>query len=368
MRMGIDWCKSFRPLVCRAAVAAVLLFAAPSRITMAQKPAEPQASFPRYAVIDLGPMQRIAADVVPGLSASGNVAFSEQTDSEAFVAVQYSAGSYGKQSRKLLPEPEGYLNSFPYSVNDAGDSVGWANTTLNPVDSTATVHAVLFRNGHVTDLGTLGGLRSRAYAINNQGMIAGVSELPGGQQRAFRYSNGKMAPLNTLPGGSYGIAFDINDSGVIVGGSGLPSSTPKPLIHAVIWRGNSVHDLGALSEKGNSLAYAINNHDDVVGVSDTGDDESVFLYADGKMQDLHIAGHALSINDQRQIVGTLTPQERKRPRGFLWENGELHDLNTLLPPDTYRIEVAYRINNRGQILCRGYAKDGFHLVLLVPAR
>jgi len=331
--------------------------------TASVTPAAISARSARYTVTDLGVIQRIAADIVPGLSASGNTVISQQMETQAFNSVFYD----GKTRKPLLP-PEGYRNSFAYSVNDHGDAVGWSNTTLNPVDSMSTVHATLFGGGRSTDLGTLGGQRSRAYAINNKNVIVGVSELEDHQQRAFRYADGTMVPLAPLPGGKYSAAFDINDAGVIVGGSGIESATSKPIVHAVLWRDGVALDLGTVSGKGNSLAYALNSRGDVVGIADEHSEETVFLYSEGKMRDLGIRGHAFSINDQRQIVGTLAPEERGRPRGFLWENGEVRDINTLIQDDTYRIEIAYRINNRGQILCSGFGQGHMHALLLNPVK
>jgi probable HAF family extracellular repeat protein len=284
-----------------------------------------------------------------------------QDKSQAFSAVLYEGGT-----QKLLPKPEGYRNSFACSVNDRGDSAGWSNTTLNPVDSISTVHATFFTRDRAVDLGTLGGLRSQAYAINNQGVIVGVSGLKDNKQCAFRYVDGEMTCLASLPGEIYSVAFDINSAGVIVGGFGIASESAKPVVHAVLWRGNKPQDLGTLSGKRDSIAYAINNHDDVAGVSDLQEGETVFLYSRGKMTDLGIDGHAFAINDRRQIVGTLTPEERGRPRGFLWQNGTVYEINTLIPADTYSIDVAYRINNRGQILCSGWGSGHMHALLLNP--
>jgi probable HAF family extracellular repeat protein len=215
-------------------------------------------------------------------------------------------------------------------------------------------------------LGTLGGPRSCAYAINSTNLIVGVADLPDHRRRAFRFVNGKMAALPPLAGGNYSAAFDVNDAGDIVGASELGSVATKPLIHAVLWRGSEPQDLGALSATGNSIAYAINNQGDVVGVSDTASGERVFLYADGKIRDLNIRGHAFAINHQRQIVGTVTPAERGRPRGFVWENGELRELDNLIPANIWHIEIAYRVNNRGQLLCSGYGNGNLHALLLNP--
>jgi len=192
-----------------------------------------------------------------------------------------------------------------------------------------------------------------------------VSELADGTQRAFRYAV-RMEPLNTLTGGSYSIAFDINSAGLIAGASGLPSISNKPRVHAVLWLNGVPQDLGTVEETGNSIAYAVNDHGEVTGVSDLDGRETVFLYQQGTMRDLHIDGHAFSINNAHDIVGTLAPPERGRSRGFLWHDGVLRDLNTLLIADTYQIEVAYRINQHGQIVCSGMGKGNLHALLLNP--
>jgi len=196
-------------------------------------------------------------------------------------------------------------------------------------------------------------------------VVVGVSELSDGTQRAFRYA-GTMEPLDTLSGGTYSIAFDINDAGMIAGAAGLPSISEKPKVHAVLWLNGVPRDLGTLEQAGNSVAYAVNDHGDVTGVSDLDGEETVFLYQQGAMRDLHIRGHALAINNAGDIVGTLDPPERGRPHGFLWHQGVVRELNSLLITDTYQIEVAYRLNGRGQILCSGVGHGNLHALLLNP--
>jgi probable HAF family extracellular repeat protein len=346
------------PILSTSAGVLALTFAAPCFAGAA-------AEGPRYQVVDLGVIQRLAVDIAPGLSRTGNIVTWHQREGQTFIGLL----RVGTTERALTP-PRGYQNSFAYSVNDRGNAVGWSNTTANPVDSASVVHATYFGRRGAIDLGTLGGRRSRAYAINDRDVVVGVSELSDGTQRAFRYS-GRMEPLATLMGGTYSIAFDINHAGLIVGASGVPSSANRPRAHAVLWIKGVPRDLGALEEDGNSIAYAVNDHGDVTGVSDLDGEETVFLYRQAMMRDLHIDGHAFAINNARDIVGTLTPPERGRPRGFLWRDGVLRDLNTLLVTDTYRIEVAYRINDRGQILCSGVGQPGMgqgslHALLLNP--
>jgi probable HAF family extracellular repeat protein len=315
---------------------------------------------PRYEVVDLGIIQRLAVDVAPGLSRSGNIVTWHQNEAQTFTGLL----RMGARERTLIP-PRGFQNSFAYSVNDRGNAVGWSNTTANPVDSASVVHATFFSRRGAIDLGTLGGRRSRAYAINDHDVVVGVSEIGNGTQRAFHYA-GRMETLDPLTGGAYSIAFDINNADLIAGASGVPSTSNKPRVHAVLWLKGVPQDLGTLEEAGNSVAYAVNDLGEVTGVSDLDGEETVFLYQQGTMRDLHIGGHAFSINNAHDIVGTLAPPERGRPRGFLWHEGVLKELNTLLVADTYQIEVAYRINERGQIVCSGMGQGNLHALLLNP--
>lgn len=329
--------------------------------------AQHSAQEPRYHVTDLGSLQRLASDLAPGLNAGGGTVVWRQNESGSFSTV-LGSGSV----QKVLETPAGYTNSFAYSVNDSGNAAGWANTTLNPVDTISVMHAIMLAERGSQDLGTLGGRWSRGYAINNGNVVVGVSELATRESRAFQYASGKMSELRPLPGGETSIAFGLNESGVVVGGSSVPHPASIPMvIHAVLWRDGVPADLGALRADGSSLAYAVNNRGDVVGKADAVQEETAFLYSDGKMQDLHIdRGHAFGINDGRQIVGSKQTGEDRHPHsvGFLWDNGALYDLNECIPHESgFSIQGAFRINNSGQIAAIGAYKGELHALLLTPA-
>ena len=99
------------------------------------------------------------------------------------------------------------VTSFAYGVNNAGDVVGFAGT------------AFLYKNGTVTNLGTLGGNNSTAYDINNNGAIVGSAETLSNMDHAFAYINGLMTDLGILSGDDESYANAINDNGLIVGRS-----------------------------------------------------------------------------------------------------------------------------------------------------
>jgi len=70
----------------------------------------------------------------------------------------------------------------------------------------------------MVDLGTLGGDNSYGRAINDKGQVTGFSEISGGYDRAFIYSDGRMSDLGTL-GGPWlccSVGNGINDAGQVV--------------------------------------------------------------------------------------------------------------------------------------------------------
>lgn len=107
----------------------------------------------------------------------------------------------------------GFCGSDAQDINNMGVIVGDA-TTFN------ARHAFMFANGSLSDLGTLGGANSKAFALNELGQVVGTSDsIPG--RHAFLYGAGTMQDLNSLIDPATGWilmeARDINESGQIVG-------------------------------------------------------------------------------------------------------------------------------------------------------
>src|SRR5208282_1363113 len=129
-------------------------------------------------------------------------------------------------------EPFLYSNGTMIGLGNLGSNTGWAtargiNNSGVVVGSSWTaqdlLHGFAWTNGTMTDLGTLGGIFSQAWAINNSGQITGVAYLANGGEHAFITTvGGTMQDLGVLGelGGNPAYAWSwgcgINDAGQIV--------------------------------------------------------------------------------------------------------------------------------------------------------
>jgi probable HAF family extracellular repeat protein len=118
--------------------------------------------------------------------------------------------------------------SFVRGINNSGQIVvGSSNGD--------TTRAFLYRNGKMKDLGTLGGGLTRADGINNRGQIVGFSLTHGhGAVHGFLFSEDKMQDLNKLvpahSGWTLGEAFAINDNGQIAGSGTAPNGENRAFL------------------------------------------------------------------------------------------------------------------------------------------
>jgi probable HAF family extracellular repeat protein len=220
------------------------------------------------------------------------------------------------------------------AINDAGVVVG-SSCVAMPCDGRTPVHAVIFAGRGPIDLGTLpGGRNSEARAINNHTQIVGVADTPEGTTHAFVYENRGMRDLGTL-GGQSSAANGINDAGLIVGSSQVAPGDGRSPTHAFISDGQDLIDLGTLEGGRVSQAFAINDLDEVVGVSDgPGFIGHATLWNAKGVQDLGTLGGAgsvaLGIDDGDQIVGWSQTKDGSQ-HAFLYTD-QMYDLNDLIDP------------------------------------
>ena len=271
----------------------------------------------------------------------------------------------------------------------------------------ATEHAVLWRNGKITDLGTLGGLNSFAGPVNEEGLVAGSAQTaivdPLGENwgllfscssggacegyedlvRAFRWQNGMMTPLATLGSNNASVGFysGANSRGQIVGFAETSTQDPKcapPQVfdwEAVVWGlEGEIHELPPFTGDAVGVAFSINDRGQVVGgsgpicatPSSFALSAHAMLWQNGSATELGSFGgvmnnFAWAINNLGQVVGFSDLSGDTTTHAFLWteENG-IQDLGTLAGDFESQ---AYGINDRRQIVgqscdqsgnCRGF--------------
>jgi len=286
-------------------------------------------------------------------------------------AVQWRGGSL--TGLGTLPGAED-LSSAPSWISANGLIAGLSeNGEIDPtLPGFPELHAVLWKHGKITDLGTLeGGNESIASAVNSSGQVVGfaINAVPDDssivgfptQTRAFRWQKGTMEDLGTLPGGTDAVALVINEAGQIVGESYTGDSVPPPsptcgdfplTLHGFFWANGKMVDLGTLGGSCTS-AYALNNRGQVVGQSAlSGDGTShPYIWEQNKMTDLGTLGgtygYAGWLNDSGAVVGSATPEGDQALLAFLWKNGAISNLGAL-PGNG--CSAADAINSRGQIV------------------
>ena len=268
----------------------------------------------------------------------------------------------------------------PFGPNERGEVVGAAETsTPTPgedfcfLGNNLVCLPFVWRNGVMTPLPTLGGNNGGAGDINNRGQVVGIVENTTPESDCFNilqqakpvlWEKGEIHELPIFPGDTDGGANAINDLGQIVGTSGGCQSGPTFALHGLLWQNGALTDLGNLGGMQFTLPAGINNLGQVVGVSDLPGDTfpgHAFLWTkDSGIQNLgtlpgDISSIAKDINDKGQIVGQSTDASGNS-RAFIWQNGLMTDLNTLVPGggSTLFLFEAFGINLRGQFAVVGF--------------
>ena len=178
---------------------------------------------------------------------------------------QITTVTWEKSSTGVDVLPIGQYNgqyTILIDINDNGLAVGWGYTADGQEE-----RAISWQNGVFTDLGTLGGHFSRAYQVNNAGVIVGESQDADGNYLAVVWENGVIRALPRLaPYNPYGSssARSINEHGDIVG-TGFDDFTGPS---AALWpvEGGAVN-LGKLTGTDIGWANGINRTGTVMGQS-----------------------------------------------------------------------------------------------------
>jgi probable HAF family extracellular repeat protein len=349
---------------------------------------------PRYTITDLGTLPGGSFTDAGSLNDRGDV--TGVADGAGGIAPR---GFLWKDGKLTDIGTLGGPQAVAGPINDAGQFTGWADLSSPappsifntegffcgpPAEGEPAVacRAFLADHGRKTDLGTLGGLNSAAEnkGLNQWGHVAGVAETasvdptsPSGAPsfHAFLWRNGKMLDLGTLGGGPDSVAFAVNDLDQVVG-----ADVAANLLQASVawwWQGGRKTALGTLGGS-STLPFAVNDRGQVVGAARLVGDavEHAFLWQRGHMTDLgapagRTDSEALDINERGQVVAMSCESDGCVP--YLWQNGAFTDLNTVLSASSgWQLFDATGINERGQIVGGGFHNGNFHAYLLTPVR
>ncbi|MBL8222777.1 MAG: hypothetical protein JNL62_26290, partial [Bryobacterales bacterium] len=197
------------------------------------------------------------------------------------------------------------VRSWAWDINNNGITVGTLQDPLNAFSGVVwnTV------SGAPVPLPVQIGNFTGALAINDAGMMAGDVHGPG-LQRAMRLAGGIVQDLGTL-GGSNSTAYAISENGLIAGTSDVSTGE----YHAFFWDGSTMHDLGALAG-GYSWGAGVNSSGYTVGYSYDAQFNQVGMLWDGTVA-MHVMDNLVvnangrqiaalwAINDNGQITGML---------------------------------------------------------------
>jgi hypothetical protein len=257
-RLGLAMCPT---RTCPWPVIAALMFSTVMALFLFVPPATAD-QFQPWQVSDLGAVPFVSGNI------QAPIQISEQTytiDDNGTVGGLPPGSSGTPAALGSLP---GFGESFPYEMNRAGVSVGFAQQTgqeglANP-DGLPVSQAVETAKGKVADLGALpGDTDSEAFAINSSGTVAGISA-GNGRFHAVEFSKGQVVNLGVLAGDSSAQALALNSAGTAVG----VSDHDGYHLHAVLFIKGTAVALDRLAANPSwtfETATGINDSNQIVG-------------------------------------------------------------------------------------------------------
>jgi len=238
---------------------------------------------------------------------------------------------------------------YPYQVVDLGTNMSpWAINDLGEVAGGGYMgygQAFLWTSSQgIQYLGTLGGQNSTAYDISNSGVIVGASQITNQPERAFKWTaTGGIQQLQLL--GNQSIAWAVNESGEI---AGLHVQND---VLACYWDSNgTAHSAGGVGTAQQQSFRGINEAGVAAGFgrSDSDGHHHAFTWTmAGGVRDLGVlAGeetHVKAISDSGMIVGYSNPGAI----AYAWSEADgLH----ILPPLSGQCSSAEGVNSNDEVV------------------
>lgn len=243
-------------------------------------------------------------------------------------------------SVRELSAPEGSVFVVAHSINDSGQVAG------EKLDGGGVRSAVVWQSdGRITVPGVD---YVSAQAINSSGQTAGACLDRAYIEHACIWGESRQ-DIGVLPNGGASKAFAINDLGLVAGASDI-YLRGQDLIHAFIYDYDKrVLDLGTLPGGFNSWANGINNLGEVVGSSGSGrlNIVTAFVWRDGTMTALAplspgLESNAYARDDLGNTVGSARRLREEPQRAVLWpQTGGILALESL-PNKPYSVALAIK--------------------------
>jgi len=275
----------------------------------------------------------------------------------------------------------GVNSSLASWINSQGWVAGFSeNGITDPLTGFPETTGVLWKDGEIINLGTLGGNVSGANAVNNRGQVVGgaLNAIPDSftatfsqqfifetvpfyffpvttQSHAFLWQDGKMQDLGTL-GGPDSLAWFVNELGQVAGQSTIDSipspTTGVPTVDAFFWDHGKMVDVGNLGGTFSFVA-GLNNRGQMTGTMNLPGDSTyhAFFWDRGVLTDITTlggdCGNANTINDAGEVVGWACNQGNQAVLAYLWNHGLITNLGTV---DGDPCSAAHDLNSNGQVV------------------
>ncbi|MCA9439229.1 MAG: hypothetical protein KC964_00365 [Candidatus Omnitrophica bacterium] len=244
---------------------------------------------------------------------------------------------------KSFSFPNGRLDV--YAFNDRGQVAGAKSLPLSGDLRTGGLHAFVWSaTTGFLDLAVEGQKSSCAHHIHQDGRIVGISELKGGTQTIHVWNSNGAIILE--PTREYLFAIPNLKE--------WKEYYPKEFQPVRRRMGKIGFNFGPTGTNGSevvgSWAPPYSLYESFSQYLQTADNPLVEVLA--------------MVFDK---LGLLAPYEN-RDFAFLWDGGEILDLNDLIPPgsDWKRLQRAHDINDCGQIVGPGFKGNEMHIFLLTP--
>jgi probable HAF family extracellular repeat protein len=257
----------------------------------------------------------------------------------------------------------GGTRTYANAINDSGQVTGYSY-----LNGDATYHAFLGNVGGLTDLGTLGGDLSVGYAINNSGKVVGFTRTaPNSFANTYFIGDAnQLTDLGKPANTNYFAARGINDSGLISGYVGYQFGSSQ-LGRATTLQNGAFTDYGFIENGQISQFFGNNNSgqsighsyfNEIVPVNNANGEFRAVIGENGSLTDLGTLGGTkswgMAINDNGIATGASFTVNNQERHIYYGDSAGLTDVGTLGGSWGY----GRAINNNGEIVGNSQTSTG----------